>query len=274
MLDADAIKSRIRGARESGHAVDIECGRMWQSLGGLAADLPGVTATTLDAARDFFRGDASTRPCVTEVSGKDASIVWEKLLSASKKVAKTPRGKEALQLLRSCVVFGESRCRELLEMMGLPGDGQFHGANFLRNAAGSGPQVCHWDTLRIFQFIVSLTDGEATLVADGEPMPTLREAVEYMEQAQPGWDFQNLRRTWGDAAAEAYLPQCVRLLRKTASEAALRPRGIAPKGTVHCVCPRGEHAGPGAGADDRWVLFIAYALPDDSVRLAAAHHRF
>ena len=140
-------------------------------------------------------------------------------------------------------------------MTGLPSDGHFHGANFLRNATGSGPLVRHWDTLHLFQFIISLTGGEATL----------KEAVVYIKQARPGSDFQALRRAWGDAAAEAYLPQCVRLLRKTASEAALQPRDIAPKGTVHCIGPHGS----GAGANTRWVLFIAYTLPDDAVRCAS-----
>ena len=123
----------------------------------------------------------------------------------------------------------------------------------------------HWDTLSLYSFIVLLVEGELTLVAQEEPMPSLDEAVAWMQTVQPKWDLELLKEQWGVDTFKLWLPLCVRAMRRTPDTQGLVAGGRAPKGTVTALAPAAEHAGPEA-AKDRWALFLTWTPPEFKAR--------
>ena len=232
----------------------------------MPGDLDGVDARALNKTAAVLRAHQDIACCVTRLDKKDASIVLADLLARCAKLNLDPAVRRALALLDKCVAFGEERCRELLMLMGIDAAGAtFESHNFLRSGKGTRAQAGHWDTLSLYSFIVLLVEGELTLVAQEEPMPSLDEAVAWMQTVQPKWDLELLKEQWGVDTFKLWLPLCVRAMRRTPDTQGLVAGGRAPKGTVTALAPAAEHAGPEA-AEDRWALFLTWTPPEFKAR--------
>lgn len=249
-------------------------GAVWLKPGPGDTQLNDVTSQKIHDAVDVLSKVLNTKALMKERGGDAITSVlagsrdivdFDSISPQLQKMLRNsgPAGALSLELLRRCVNFGEERCRELLRAMRLdPASGQFYTRAFLLNRKGTGKQPWHWDTQRVHQFILYLTDCVPTMVAKPREHITFDAALEVMRGLEANWEPG---AAWGDLSDSTVRRQFILAveliaMNRAQSEADLEtPAPLVPKGTVGCIPGMLGHAGATALPDsDRWVLFLTW----------------